>query len=99
MKKRIKSDNGQVMARAKELDSMGSEDKTVPVFKKHSRKRPSLSDSLSNYHSKETDSDNVIDKNIKTSDPKKDIDNRPFMDELFVENFNVKGFKTDITGG
>jgi hypothetical protein len=71
----------------------------MPVLKKHSGKRPSLSDSLSKYHSKKTDFDSVIDEDIKISGPKKDIDDRPFMDELFVENFNIKGFKTDITGG
>ena len=98
-KNKIKSDSGQVMAKEKDLDSTGSEDKTMPVLKKHSGKRPSLSDSLSKYHSKKTDFDSVIDEDIKISGPKKDIDSRPFMDELFVENFNVKGFKTDITGG
>jgi len=99
MKNKIKSDSGQVMVKEKDLDSTGSEDKTMPVLKKHSGKGPSLSDSLSNYHSKKTDFDSVIDEDIKISGPKKDIDDRPFMDELFVENFNVKGFKTDITGG
>jgi hypothetical protein len=99
MNKKIKSDSGQVMAREKELDSTGSEDKTMPALKKHSGKRPSLSDSLPNYLDKETDFDSVIDEDIKISGPKKDIDDRPFMDELFVENFNIKGFKTDITGG
>jgi len=29
---------------------------------------------------------------------KKNTDSRPFMDELFVENFDIKGFKSDITG-
>ena len=96
---KTKSDTGQVMAREKELDSTGSEDKTIPVLKKHSEKRPSLSDSLSNYHSKKTDFDSVINEDIKISGLNNDTDSRPFMDELFVENFNVKGFKTDITGG
>ena len=96
---KIKSDTGQVMAREKELDSTGSEDMTIPVLKKHSGKRPSLSDSLSNYHSKKTDFDSVINEDIKISGPNNDTDSRPFMDELFVENSNVKGFKTDITGG
>ena len=35
---------------------------------------------------------------IKISGRKKNTDSRPFMDELFVENFDIKGFKSDITG-
>ena len=99
MKKNIKSDSGQVMAREKELDSTGSEDKTMPVLKKHSEKRPSLSDSLSNYLDKDVNLESVEKENIKISAPQKNTYNRPFMDELFVDNFNIKGFKTDITGG
>lgn len=99
MKMVIESDAGQGMTREKDLDSAGSEDVTMPVLKKHSGKRPSLSDSLSNYLNKEVDSECVEIENITISGPKKDTDSRPFLDELLVDNFNIKGFKSDITGG
>jgi len=78
---------------------MGSEDKTIPVLKNNLEKRPTLSDNLSNYLDKQVGSESVEKENIKFSAPQKNTDSRPFMDELFVDNFNIKGFKTDITGG
>jgi len=99
MKMKIKLDAGQVMARENDLDSTGSEDKTMPALKKDSGKRPSLSDSLSSYLNKEEDLECIEKENIKISGRKKNTDSRPFMDELFVENFDIKGFKSDISGG
>ena len=90
---------GEDVENEKDLDSIGSEDVTVPVLKTHKDKRPSLIKRLFDTDNKETEPDSVKNKRLMKPSLKVRADNRPFMDELLVDNFNIKGFKSDITGG
>jgi hypothetical protein len=96
---KMNSGSGQVMENEKDLDSIGSEDVTEPGLKTHKDKRPPFIKRLFNTNSKEAEPGNVKNGDLTIPGPRIQADNRPFMDELLVDNFNIKGFKSDITGG
>jgi hypothetical protein len=94
-----KKNDATLIKSEKDLDSIGSEDVTVPVLKTLKDKRPPLIKRLFDTDNKETEPDSVKNKRLIKPGLKVRADNRPFMDELLVDNFNIKGFKSDITGG
>ncbi len=95
---KMKSGAGQVLENEKDSDSIGNEDVTVPGLKTHKDKQPPLI-RLFSTNSKEAAQDDVKNGGLTIPGPRIQADNRPFMDELLVDNFNIKGFKSDITGG
>jgi len=99
LKMKIKTGSGQVMGREKDLDSTGSEDITMPALKMSTGKQHSLKDRQLKSDNKEVDLDGVGSEDLTIPGIEVHADNRPFMDELLVDNFDIKGFKTDITGG
>lgn len=99
LKMKIKSGYEKVMVREKDLDTTGSEDITMPALKMPPGKRPSLKDRQLDAHNKDVDLDSVGSEDLTIPDLEVHTDNRPFTDELLVDNFDIKGFKTDITGG
>ncbi len=99
LKMKIKSGSGQAMTRDKDLDTTGSEDTTMPALKMRPGKQSSLKDRQLNSHDKEEDLDCVGSEDMTIPGLEAQADKRPFMDELLVDNFNIKGFKTDITEG
>jgi hypothetical protein len=94
----MKSSFGQGMENEKDLDNTGSEDVTVPVLKTHKDKQQPLI-RLFSTNSKDAEPDSVKNGGLTIPGPKTHAGGRPFMDELLVDNFNIKGFKSDITGG
>ncbi|RKZ70879.1 MAG: hypothetical protein DRQ48_05275 [Gammaproteobacteria bacterium] len=95
---KMNSGSGQVMENEKDLDSIGSEDVTEPGLRTHKDKRPPFIKRLFNTNSKEVQADSAKDGGLTIPGPKAHTGGRPFMDELLVDNFNIKGFKSDITG-
>jgi len=94
----MKSSFGQGMENEKDLDNTGSEDVTVPVLKTHKDKLQPLI-RLFSTNSKKAEADSAKNGDLTVPGPRIHADARPFMDELLVDNFNIKGFKSDITGG
>ena len=86
------------MENENDLDSTGSEDVTVPGLKRHKDKQQPLI-RLFSANSKKAEADSAKNGDLTVSGPRIHADARPFMDELLVDNFNIKGFKSDITGG
>jgi len=95
---KMNSGSGQVMENEKDLDSIGNEDVTVPGLKTHKDKQQPLI-RLFSTNSKGAQSDTAKNGGLTIPGPKAHTGGRPFMDELLVDNFNIKGFKSDITGG
>ena len=94
----MKSSFGQGMENENDLDSTGSEDVTVPGLKRHKDKQQPLI-RLFSANSKKAQASSAKNGGLTITGHRHQADNRPFMDELLVDNFNIKGFKSDITGG
>jgi hypothetical protein len=95
----MKSSFGQGMENEKDLEITGSEDVTAPGLKTHKGKRQPFIKTLFNTNSKKAQAGSAKNGGLTITGHKHQAGNRPFMDELLVDNFNIKGFKSDITGG